>query len=120
VQHAVALPDALAYAEGVAEVQVADVLGVVVPGDDDGAQPGVEQRLEVLLGGAELVGVPVGGEVAADHDEIRLDGDDLAHGRLQQGGVEEGRSAVEVRQLGDQELLARHGRSVGVVPRYLW
>src|SRR5207302_8817647 len=50
----VALLGHVAGSERVAEVEIADVLGVVVPGYDQGLELGLEERLEVALGGAEL------------------------------------------------------------------
>jgi len=89
-------------------MQVADVLGVVVAGDDEHREAVLEQGLEVALGGGELARVTLLGEVAADHHQVGVEGDRLLDRRLQQLTVEEGRPAVQVGHLGDDELATRH------------
>src|SRR5207237_9890319 len=117
VEDAVALPGHVARAEAGGEVEVADVLGVVVAGDDDGGEVGVEERRQVVLGVAELVGVAVGGEVAADEHEVGGEGPDLLDGMAQELRVEERRPAVDVGELGDQEGVPGHGPAY---PTGLW
>ncbi len=109
----VALGRVVAMTERVEEVEVADVLGVVVAGDHDGREPAHAELGEVLLGLTELVGVAVGGEVAADHHQVGVDGDGLLDGRLEQMWVEVRRAAVDVGELGDDERLSGHGGSLG-------
>jgi hypothetical protein len=75
----------VAGAEGVLEVQVADIAGVVVArhADDQRAR----QRGELLLGERVLVGVALVGEVASDDDEV-------------------GRGRVDLLDCGAEKLLA--------------
>ena len=91
-------------------MEVADVLGVVVAGNDQCLQLGREERLEEVLGGAELAGVALGGEVSADDDEVGVEGDGLLHRGLEKIAVEVRRSAVQVGKLCDHERVAGHYR----------
>jgi hypothetical protein len=65
----------VAGAEGVLEVKVADVAGVVVARHAD--EQRARQGGELLLGERVLVGVALVGEVAGDDDEVGLGGVDL-------------------------------------------
>src|SRR5437588_7662526 len=107
-QHAVALLGHVARTEGVAEVQVPDVLGVVVAGDDEGVELGFEEGLDEALGGAELARVALGREIAADDDEVGVQGDGLLDGGVEELGVEVRGSAVQIGELGEDEGVAGH------------
>ncbi len=111
-QRAVALVGHVPGPERVAEVQVPHVLGVVVAGHDEDVEPPLEQGLQVLLGGAELVGVALGGEVPAHHDQVGVEGQRLVDRGREKVAVEERGAAVEVGQLDDHKLLAGHAPSV--------
>src|SRR5207237_9088739 len=86
-------------------------------GDDGAGELGVAERRGVGLGVAELVGVAVGGQVAADEDQVGGEGPHLLHGVPQQLLVEERRPAVDIGELGDQEGVPGHGPAY---PTGLW
>ena len=69
-----------------------------------------EQRVEIVLGQAELAGVALLGEVAPDDDEVGVEADDLVDGGLEQVSVEERRPTVQIGHLGDDELVAMHAK----------
>jgi hypothetical protein len=52
------------------ELQIADMARVVISGNDD--DPWTGKRVQLLLGQRVPVGVALIGDVAGDHDEIRL------------------------------------------------
>jgi hypothetical protein len=91
-------------------MHVADVPGVVVPGDRD--HVGADEPLEVLAGLAVLLLVAEGGEVARADDHVGRQVVDLHDRPLEQVLDEVRRAAVQVGEVRDHERarLARHAR----------
>jgi hypothetical protein len=90
----------VAGAEGVLEVQVPDIAGVVVArhADDQRAR----QRGELLLGERILVGVALVGQVASDDDEVGLGRVDLLDRGAEKPLAKAAAADVDVGELRDQ------------------
>jgi hypothetical protein len=98
--HSVGLP------EGIPEMKKADVHQVVVSGDHHELQSG--QAIEVLLRLTELGRVTLGREVAGDDDEVGMEVKDFIERVVEQLPLELGMPAVEVREVGDRQMMGLH------------
>jgi hypothetical protein len=85
---------ALAGAEEVLEVAVANVPGVVIAHDDDNV--GALEPVEVAAHLLELVSIALGGQIAGDGDQVGGQRVGLLDGGDQQIGFEEPRADVDV------------------------
>ena len=111
--HAADTDDRVAVAEQLLEVDVADVAGVVVPGDhDDGL---ALDLIEVVLGEGILLLEPERRQVSRHDDDVGLELVHLCDGALEEVREEELSPAVQVRDLhdGERPVRGRHVRSVG-------
>ncbi len=95
------MDDRVPLAEELLEMDVANVAGVVVPGDDDElpALEPVEIGLRLGVLGLE----PVRGEIAGADDDLGLELVDLHDRPLHQVGDEIRRAAMEIRDVRDPE-----------------
>ena len=107
--HAVHAQDGVAVAEELLEMDVADVPGVVVSGDDD--ERFALDAVEVGLRLGELLLEPEGRQIAGADDEVGAQVVDLADRALDQARHEMRPSAMDVRDVRDLEdaIRCRHG-----------
>jgi hypothetical protein len=90
-----------ALAEQLLEVDVADVAGIVVPGDDDDVL--AVEAVDVALGLGVLLLEPERRQVTRADDDVRLELVDLVDRALGEVRDEVRRAAVEVGKMSDPE-----------------
>ena len=102
----------VAVAEELLEVDVADVAGVVVAGDDNDGL--ALDLVEVVLGEGVLLLEAERRQVAGADDDVRLQVVDLRDRPLEEVGQKELRAAVQIGDLDDRERVSiRDARSLG-------